>query len=117
VFLPKNRFDEDELSKFSNISMIDYSSTIEKDTLVAHKNYCTLPYDNTAAYALCIAFIGQAQKISLVGFDGYDVTDRRQMEMNEIFSMVSQQFGSTSIQALTPTTYPVKAGSIYAPAI
>ena len=27
------------------------------------------------------------------------------MEMNEIFSMVSQQFGSTSIQALTPTTY------------
>ena len=117
VFLPKNRFDEDELSKFSNISMIDYSSTIEKDTLTAHKNYCTLPYDNTAAYALCIAFIGQAQKISLVGFDGYDVTDRRQMEMNEIFSMVSQQFGSTPIQALTPTTYPIKAGSIYAPAI
>ena len=96
---------------------LEFRRVLFRSTLSAHKNYCTLPYDNTAAYALCIAFIGQAQKISLVGFDGYDVTDRRQMEMNEIFSMVSQQFGSTSIQALTPTTYPVKAGSIYAPAI
>ncbi|WP_104025088.1 aldolase catalytic domain-containing protein [Vibrio hyugaensis] len=117
VFLPKNRFDEEEISKLCNLSMLDYSITIEKNKLATYKNYCVLPYDNTAAYALCLALIGQAKKITLVGFDGYEMTDRRQMEMNDIFTMIAQEFRETPIQALTPTTYPVKAGSVYAPAI
>lgn len=117
IFLPKNRFDDEELSKLAHVPMVDYGISLEKSKLEIHNNYSVLPYDNTAAYALCIAIVGKARKITLVGFDGYDVTDRRQMEMNDIFTMIAQQFVDTPIQALTPTTYTVKAGSIYAPCI
>ncbi|OCH11928.1 pyruvate carboxyltransferase [Aliivibrio sp. 1S165] len=115
VFLPQNRFDDEELKSLKNLDFVDYGIVIDKNQFSIYSNYCMLPYDNTAAYALSIAVIGQAEKISLIGFDGYDMTDRRQMEMNDIFSMLNSHFNNVSIQALTPTTYPVKNGSIYAP--
>ncbi|CAJ1881747.1 aldolase catalytic domain-containing protein [Aeromonas hydrophila] len=117
VFLPKNRFDNEELCKLDNVTIIDYGISLEKSKLSIHRNYSVLPYDNTAAYALCIAIMGNAKNIKLVGFDGYNANDRRQMEMNDIFTMIGQQFSDCLIQALTPTTYTVNTGSIYAPYI
>ena len=55
----------------------------------------------------------EASKIFLVGFDGYDSGDARQLEMMRLFQHFSNTF-EIEMTALTPTSYPLTLGSIYA---
>ena len=58
-----------------------------------------------------------ASKISLVGFDGYQANDHRQIKMNDVFENYFQLDSSLEITSLTPTSYRIKKGSIFAPKI
>ena len=51
----------------------------------------------------------------LVGFDGYSQSDIRHQEMINIFNLYNKHNMSVEIMSLTPTTYPVLRGSVYAP--
>lgn len=53
--------------------------------------------------------------ISVVGFDGYAQDDVRQQEMVDIFNLYHAHDKSQEITSLTPTSYPIAKGSIYAP--
>ncbi|MFN3018108.1 aldolase catalytic domain-containing protein [Vibrio coralliilyticus] len=117
MFLPLNRFDAEETLTIPSEQIIDFGMKIETGQLKAHNNHCVVPFDNTAAYAICLCIAGKAEKITLVGFDGYSTGDTRQAEMNSLFSQVNEHYNGLNIQALTPTPYPVKKGSIYAPFI
>jgi 4-hydroxy 2-oxovalerate aldolase len=91
----------------------DYGLNIKQNTLIIDKSECTLPYELSIGYALSLASIGGAKNISLVGFDGYDRDDIRQTRMNELLDLYNKQ-SSLPIVALTPTTYQITQGSIYA---
>ena len=91
----------------------DYGLNIKQDVFVVDEKECTLPYELSIGYALSLANVGGAKNISLVGFDGYDRDDIRQIRMNELLDLYNQQ-SLVSVIALTPATYHLAQGSIYA---
>ncbi|MEI8602882.1 hypothetical protein P4S55_20030 [Shewanella sp. PP-Sp27a-2] len=80
LILPAHRFTDEELNNLSS-EFYDYGLNIAPAEFKVKDVYCTVPYDLTVAYALAIALNGNANKISLVGVDGYERGDVRQAEM------------------------------------
>jgi len=91
----------------------DYGLNIKRDTFSIDETECTLPYELSIGYALSLIDIGGGKNISLVGFDGYNRDDIRQARMYELLTLFREQ-SSIPITALTPTTYQITQGSIYA---
>ncbi len=114
IILPMHRFRDHELSDLPK-SCIDYGLNVAPDTFTIGQEYCELPYDLTLAYAIAIAVNGGAQKISLVGVDGYESTDPRQLEMIRLWEVIHGASPGVDISAVTPTSYPIAQESIYAP--
>ena len=102
-----------KVSKEDLGEILDYGVNIKSKTLEVNNTDCTLPYELSAGYAMCLADIGGADSIGLVGFDGYDSEDSRQSRMNELLALFIKIYPKRFI-ALTPTTYNIKMGSIYA---
>jgi len=67
------------------------------------------------AYAFSVAENMKANNVTLVGFNGYESNDTRQLEMLETLNLMQNFQISQHLLALTPTTYPIAQGSIYAP--
>lgn len=114
VILPKHRFEKEELSLFSGSDeVIDYGFDILADKFDVTDTYCVSPIDLTFSYAVGCAVVSGCKSIKLVGFDGYSNSDSRQAEMIYLLEILK---GSSiiDIEALTPTTYPLEQGSIYA---
>lgn len=107
------------LSKVVNIhkikvrELLDYGVNIKPGIFDIQTTECTLPYELSIGYAIALATIGGANTISLVGFDGYHKDDIRQVKMNELLDLYTEQ-SLIPITALTPTTYSIPQGSIYA---
>lgn len=114
LILPAHRFTEEELNNVSN-EFFDYGLNVDSNEFVVEANYCSVPYDLTAAYALAIAVHSKAKHVSFVGVDGYDRGDIRQTEMIDLLSKFKKIAPELSLIALTPTSYPIKQESIYAP--
>jgi len=91
----------------------DYGLNIRKNMFVINETECTIPYELSVGYALSLANVGGAQYIGLVGFDGYHGDDIRQTKMNELLSLYHQH-SEIPVVALTPSTYDLRQGSIYA---
>ena len=91
----------------------DYGLNIRQNTFIASETGCTLPYELSVGYALSLANAGGAKNISIVGFDGYGRDDIRQIRMNELLDLYYQQ-SHVPVVALTPSTYHLSQGSIYA---
>jgi len=117
VILPKYRFTEKEICELANTSILDYGLEIVKNKLSAEGSYARIPYDNTSAYVIALLIEGQAEKIHVVGFDGYDRNDNRQQEMIETLNLYNGIKNRVELISLTPTSYPILKGSIYAPII
>ncbi|WP_045860380.1 aldolase catalytic domain-containing protein [Teredinibacter purpureus] len=116
VILPKHRFKDSELELFSgSCQLIDYGFEVKHNCFSVKNEYCVVPFDITAAYAFSVVETMNPKGVFLAGFDGYESADSRQLEMLEIFSMMNGLEISKRLIALTPTTYPLVQGSIYAP--
>jgi 4-hydroxy 2-oxovalerate aldolase len=116
VILPKHRFSESELTLFSNnCQLIDYGLDVQSNTYLVGEKNCVVPFDITVAYAFSVAEVMNAERVSLIGFDGYESNDTRQLEMLKTLSLMKDLNISKKLLALTPTTYPIEQGSLYAP--
>lgn len=116
IILPKHLFEIDELKLFkSTDNLIDYGIDLVSSCFDVQDTFCQLPFELTAAYSLAIAANGNAKSIKLVGFDGYDKFDNRQNEMIQVLELAKPWFAYEEIISLTPSSYPLKVGSIYAP--
>lgn len=116
IILPMHRFNENELSLFSaEVELVDYGLEVKSNCFSAESTHCIIPFDITVAYAFSVAEIMRANSVSLIGFDGYNSNDSRQLEMLKIVSLMSNLSIADRLLALTPTTYPIKQGSLYAP--
>jgi 4-hydroxy 2-oxovalerate aldolase len=114
IILPKHRFSDCELDELNN-KLIDFGLVIESNVLVTNKTHAVIPFDITAAYILAILLESKPKSISSVGFDGFDSHDPRHQEMVVILELYKKSNLSCEIISLTPTTYPMSKGSIYAP--
>jgi 4-hydroxy 2-oxovalerate aldolase len=107
----------DQLHKNEPITTFNYALKVSPGEFKATPSIAVIPFDLTAAYALAVLkFLGYSQ-IYIVGFDGYGKNDRRQKQMTELFAMVQKNYPGLLITALTPTTYPVRQASAYAPSL
>ncbi len=95
--------------------VLDYGLAVSPDEFDIAPTGCTVPFGLVAAYALAVASQGGAKEISLVGLDGFEQSDSRQTEMVEVLERFATTASAPPITALTPTTYPVRASSLYAP--
>jgi len=114
IVLPAHRFSDQELQTVKG-NYLDYGISIVEGTFSASLDHCVIPYDLTVPYALAIAINGGADSISLIGFDGFERGDIRQIEMVELFTQIKIKLPNLNLVSLTPTTYPINQGSIYAP--
>jgi 4-hydroxy 2-oxovalerate aldolase len=115
IILPKHRFSGEELEKLSGIEILDFGIEVAKDTFEVKEEYAVIPYDITAAYALAVISVAKAAQLKLIGFDGYNIGDVRQKEMVEILSFYANSMERLVPLSLTPTSYNVDKGSVYAP--
>lgn len=114
IILPKNRLNIEELDALQNNILLDYGLDIKTDTLEVNDTYVISPHDLTAAYVFAVLISGQASNVALAGFDGYEKGDRRQQEMISILARYKQLMLLERFEAITPTTYPIMQGSVYA---
>lgn len=115
IIAPLARFSSDELSALGEAQLYDLHLDVQQGNFDFLGNSCVIPAPLTAAYAFAgVALLG-FKNILLVGFDGFGAADPRQKEMSELFHIILKERLELSITALTPTTYPVNQGSIYAP--
>jgi 4-hydroxy 2-oxovalerate aldolase len=63
-------------------------------------------------YVLAIANSGGANKINLVGFDGFSAEDPRSQEMEQTLKIYLEANG-LPLCSLTPTRYDIPTQSIY----
>jgi 4-hydroxy 2-oxovalerate aldolase len=116
LILPAHRFESAELGDLK-VPFVDYGLQVTSDEFAVKGNFCVVPYDLTFAYAVAAAVEGNAALITLVGSDGYKSTDTRQLEMLKLISTLRRSDEAVELKSLTPSSYPVAKGSIYAPVI
>lgn len=101
--------------RLPQINHLDFGLRVEDHTFKSGENGCTIPSLVVAAYALAIATSSGAKRILLAGFDGFDASDYRQAEMVEVFELYQRVAGAVTLQAITPTSFPVPQSSLFAP--
>ena len=100
---------------FSDIDIeiaYDYGFSIKKSEFKPCGYYARIPFRLTLAYALGFCLDAGSNNINLVGFCGFDQSDPRQKEMESFLSILSSH--DITLRSLTPTTFSIDEGSIYA---
>jgi len=113
LILPCDTLTEDEKTILNDNQIYDYGMSVEGSTVKTRAEGCTLPYPLAIAYALSVACQGGAEKIIFCGFDGYDSSDSRQSQTNEVLRHFENDFPSISLIAATPSNYGLIQQSIY----
>ena len=96
-----------------NKEILDFGVIINNQGFGFNKNYCELPTSLVIAYTLAIANSGQAKKIILAGFDGYNADDPRSKEMDQLLKVYKDKPNTVSLTSITPTRYEVPIKSIF----
>lgn len=117
LILPYMSLPEHIKTKLSHVNIKDYGIKIAPKSFHPEYNFCVIPNMLVAAYALSLCIIGHAKKVILAGFDGYEKSDPRQVEMQEVFDLYKENTSFPPIISVTPTTYDIPNGSIYMPSI
>ncbi|MEI8705625.1 aldolase catalytic domain-containing protein [Pseudoalteromonas sp. B62] len=115
IVYPAHRFSPEDFKLIPANNNIRYGLDVAKGVFNVKESSCVIPNELTIAYALSFALAGGATDITLAGVDGYDSNDSRQLEMIEFFELLKEQvIERLNIFSITPTTYPVNKGSVYA---
>jgi 4-hydroxy 2-oxovalerate aldolase len=114
LILPMHRFTRDELSALEGLRLIDYGLGVSKDTFKIEDRFVYIPHDITTGYLLGVLNTANAKQIKTVGLDGYDKFDIRQQEMIKLLNLYHKTENLAPIESLTPTSYPIIKGSVYA---
>lgn len=118
IILPLHRFSaEEQRSMRSKVQVINYGLQVQADKFYFGADRCIIPSELTIAYGIAAVMAGGAESINLVGMDGYDNNDSRQQEITTLWVDLQEKYKDKNIIALTPTVYPIKKSSLYAPII
>ncbi len=95
--------------KFSQLlegkEILDYGIGISKGFFKSFEKYCMIPNSLVLSYSLALVTGGNAKKIFLAGFDGYNSDDSRNDEINELFFQFKNSYPESEVIAITPTKY------------
>lgn len=111
VIMPLKAAPDVAKQQIGNIEVWDYGMETKANTFEAHNKKCVLNNALALPYALSICEVAGAKNIFLAGFDGVD-NKAQENEVEQIFEHFSTKF---NLRAITPTTYHIKKGSVFAP--
>jgi 4-hydroxy 2-oxovalerate aldolase len=119
IILPESLVPEHSKASLRDVEVWDYGLKVneELDHVSVFDNYCELPSNLVAGYALAIAIASGAKIVFMAGFDGFGSADPRHIEMQMILDHFKQSYPKTRFIAITPTTYKMEHGSVYSPGI
>jgi 4-hydroxy 2-oxovalerate aldolase len=109
---PFSMLPEDIKQALHSKEVLDFGLDVTPQKFALDKHYCTLPNSLVITYALAIANSGGANKINLVGFDGFGAEDPRNKEMEETLKTYLEAKG-LPLCSLTPTRYDIPTQSIF----
>ncbi len=114
VVLPFNALDDNELQLVSNINRIKNFNYKINEIGFSIDHFCEIPSSLTIAYALGLVTKGNCSNIYVVGIDGYEYGDKRNDELENIFSLFYDSFPNKKAVSLTGTKIKgLKVESIY----
>lgn len=116
VFAPLSNLPPDCIDQLKGLEVHDFGLKCVHSVVEISEYGCTLPYALSAVYAIVLALVGEARSIYLAGFEGYGPGDPRQQEMLESIELLKERLDfDARVCAVTPTTYPIRQSSLYAP--
>ena len=96
----------EKFSKFlKGKEILDYGIGISDSGFRCLDKFCMIPNSLVFSYALALVTGGNANKIFLAGFDGYDSDDSRNDEVNEVILKYKNSYPNSEVIAITPTKY------------
>ena len=113
LITPASMLPKDVRKSLGNKELFDFGLGVKPDTFVCKETYAILPTSLVVAYALAVATSGQASRILLAGFDGYDSDDPRNIEMNNLIKLYNDNSKYLKLTAVTPSRYQLNQVSIY----
>ena len=93
--------------------ILDFGMNVKPNTFEFLDKTCTVPTSLVMAYSFAVATSGEASKILLAGFDGYNGEDPRNSEMNSVVKKYKASAASLPIISILPTRYDTERKSIY----
>ena len=113
LIVPTSLLTENVKQSLTGKTILDFGLTIEANTFAFHHSHCITPTSLVVAYALAIATSGEACRVLMAGFDGYDADDLRNREMHDLLDLYQSTPESIPLTAITPTSYALHKKSIY----
>lgn len=115
LITPASQLSESLRAKLGEKTLLDFGLGIERGRFEFHETYCIAPTSLVISYALSVVASGQASRILLAGFDGYQAGDSRNDEIEEIFTSFSASPTEVDLISITPTQHKsLKSISLYA---
>lgn len=112
LMIPYMSLNESMQNKLESLKILDYGLEITEDLFEANKYHASTPYPLVFAYTIAACNAGQAKSISVVGLDGYENGNQRQIEMQNLLKLYRRK-DYLNITSLTNTTYNISQSSIY----
>lgn len=113
LITPYSMLPKDVQQALMGKEIYDFGLSVQVDRFKFSKTHCTTPSLLVMAYAFAISASGNATRILLAGFDGYDGEDPRNEEMNNIVLKYRDASNLVPLLAITPSRYDVDKISIY----
>ncbi len=96
-----------KLLKNKKLKILDYALNIGDKAFSINENFCITKWPLAIAYALSFLTISNVKKIYLIGFDGYLNDNKKNSEMNDIFSEYNRLIEKKEIISITKTKYRI----------
>ena len=79
-----------------------------------NENGCVLNSPLALAYAISVCTAGKSEKIYLAGFDGYELSNPKQSEIENMLRVFKENYDANNLLAITPTKYSLNKTSLFA---
>jgi 4-hydroxy 2-oxovalerate aldolase len=113
IIMPLSRVSDIINQKFKKVEVFDYGLRIQEGVFSIADYGCILNSPLALAYAISIATSSGSDKVYLAGFDGYETSDPRQLEMGKMLKQYKENSDAIQLIAITPTTYELDEISLF----
>ncbi len=114
LITPYSQLPESVKNTLKSKKIMDFGMQVKPDIFAFEKTSCVVPVPLVIAYCLAVATSGNAKRILMAGFDGYEADDPRNDEMNNLIKIYNCSDMKKKLIVITPSRYEITKYSVYA---
>lgn len=111
--VPISTLPEGVAEAFQNKDIYDFGVAVKPGQFVFHSSYAEIPNLLALSYALAIATSGKASRVFLAGFDGHQLGDPRNDEVEATLDDYLHSPDALEVISITPTIFGITQASVY----